>query len=271
MTEIASLGDFVSVLKVQLEQRFRSSLYRRNDLGPPVARPFDFWYRGESNRKWDLRPKVFRRAYERDLTNRFRVLSASRHLKLPDYDNHGLFLSLMQHYGLPTRLLDWSTSPLVAVYFAVQEAIYSRTYEATDASIWILQPYRLNEIEIKEATTPSIEAWSVRKFIRPAFSDIIPSGASRREVSIALSNKVCAVMGAETDTRIFAQQGSFTIHTSEMPLQNHKRAKDFLGQIIIPANSVRLLADELFLCGFRKSTLFPDLTSLAEDLAARYE
>jgi hypothetical protein len=267
--QIASIGDFISALKTELERLLRSPVYNA-DAAPPVGKPFDCWYRGESNQQWDLQPKVFRKPYgERDLTNRFRVLSASRHVKLPDYDNYGLFLSLMQHYGLPTRLLDWSTSPLVALYFAVQEAIYTRTYEASDASIWILHPYRLNEIEIKEATTPSIEGWSVRKFIRPAFSDFIPPRASRREYLTGPSNKVCAVMGAETDTRIFAQQGSFTIHTSKMPLQNHKRAKDFLGRIIIPASGVRSLAQELSLCGFRKSTLFPDLTSLAEDLEVR--
>jgi hypothetical protein len=75
-------------------------------------------------------------------------------------------------------------------------------------------------------------------------------------------------MGAETDTRIFAQQGSFTIHTSSMPLQRHSQAGEFLDRIIIPSSSVGPIAKEIFLCGFRKSTLFPDLINLAEDLKA---
>jgi hypothetical protein len=272
--QIASIGDFISALKAELERLLRSPL-QEADVQPLVGEPFDCWYRGERDHSWDLQPKVFRARYgERDLTNRFRVLSKSRHSQLPDYDNYGIFLSLMQHYRLPTRLLDWSTSPLVALYFAVEKYIYEPTCKPTDASVWILDPYRLNEIEIGESTTPSIEGGSVRKFLRPAFNDYGPwSPGFRNSEDDYLSNpsdKVCAVMGVETDTRIFAQQGSFTIHASAMPLQHHSRAEKFLGRIIIPSASVGPIAREIFLCGFRKSTLFPDLTNLAEDLEARY-
>jgi hypothetical protein len=273
--QIANLGDFISVLKAELARLLRSPFYEA-DVRPLVGRPFDCWYRGERDPTWNLQPKVFRARYgERDLTNRFRVLSKSRHDRLPDYDNYGLYLSLMQHYRLPTRLLDWSTSPLVGLYFAIEKYIYEPTYTPSDASVWILDPYRLNQIEIGETATPSIEGWSVRKFLRPAFTDYGPSSPGFRNSTDdyleGQSDKVCAVMGAETDTRIFAQQGSFTIHTSSMPLQRHSKVGQFLNRIVIPSNSVGPIAEEIFLCGLRKSTLFPDLTNLAEDLEARYK
>lgn len=45
----------------------------------------------------------------------------------------------MQHYGVPTRLLDWSENPLVALYFAVENKD-----KETDAAIWMLRPNKLN-------------------------------------------------------------------------------------------------------------------------------
>jgi hypothetical protein len=267
--QIENLGNFVSVLRSELTRLLKSRV-SQTDTGRPVGQPFDFWYRGERDRTWDLQPKVFRKRYsERDLTNRFRVLSKSRHAQLPDYDNYGLFLSVMQHYGLQTRLLDWTTSPLVALFFAVQKYIYDSKCQPTAASVWILDPYELNKIEIGEPATPSIEGWPVRKFLRPAFTDKLGFGSASGDY--LESEKACAVMAAETDTRIFAQQGSFTIHTSAMPLQNHDQAETFLSRIIIPSEGVSTIADEMFLCGFRKSTLFPDLTNLAEDLESGYK
>ncbi len=272
--QITNLGSFIEVLKTK--QRQSLSLMDRIDSRPLVAGLFDLWYRGERDYSWDLQPKVFRHTYdERDLTNRFRVLSTSRHVKVPDYDNYGLFLSLMQHYRLPTRLLDWSTSPLIALYFAVEKYIYEPKTAPLDASVWILNPYKLNMIEFAKSTTPSIEGWSIRKFLRPAFTNYGPkSKGFRGDPDDYLSDDAenfCAVMGAETDSRIFAQQGCFTIHTSRKPLQSHADESKFLDRIVVPSNSLRTIAEEMLLCGFRKSTLFPDLTNLAEDLEARHK
>ena len=51
------------------------------------------------------------------------------------------WLTLMQHYGLPTRLLDWSESPLVALYFALS----SDEDAKADAAVWVLNPMKLNK------------------------------------------------------------------------------------------------------------------------------
>jgi hypothetical protein len=267
--EIGNLGDFIHALK---------SIHPSHGEieSPSLKTTFGYWYRGERSYSWSLRPKVFRDRYdERDLTNRFRVLAKSRHANLPGYNDYGLFLSVMQHYGLPTRLLDWSTSPLVALYFAVRKYIYNPLLEPIDAAVVVLNPYILNNLQIGEATTPSIEGPSIRKFLRAAFTSYGPSSSNFDKSRLPDyltddADKTCAVMGAETDIRIFAQQGCFTIHTAKTPLVNIQGAPEYLHRINIPSTSVRNIANELLLCGYRNSTLFPDLTNLADDLQARY-
>ena len=54
--------------------------------------------------------------------------------------------ALMQHHGIPTRLLDWSESALVALYFALSS---EPSYKGLRA-VWILNPYSLNKVNVGE-------------------------------------------------------------------------------------------------------------------------
>lgn len=220
------------------------------------------WFRGQRSFSWDLYASI-NRGYSRDdeknFTNRFRARAAIRRSTTPKYEEHAEWLSLMQHYGLPTRLMDWSRSPLIATYFAISNTVEDRSETFESAALWVLDPFTLNECEGFQRLTLPVNAISVLPMVRPAFA------SSSEE-----PQKVMAVMAAEADVRMFVQQGCFTIHSAQSPLNKHCDADKFLWKIEIPADLVQEVSDQLRTAGFRRGDLFPDLDNLAQEMRSTY-
>jgi type I restriction enzyme M protein len=111
----------------QLHEVFEKSLYRTEDIDGKTH----YWevpliYRGMTDVSWELRPSVGRLynyipSLEKQMLDSFKV-GARPHLNF-EPKNDWEWISLAQHHGLPTRLLDWTKNPLVATYFAVEENV----------------------------------------------------------------------------------------------------------------------------------------------------
>lgn len=228
-----------------------------------------------------LVPSVFRPKYlsgkgapcEPYMIRRFLEGAPSRYKDCPPMSDYAGWYSLMQHYYLPTRLLDWTGSVLAATFFAVSEGFFrnknDRIKDVTkeDGVVWVLSPEILNRKETKNNTAQlSLGDEEVKKLLPRQlleWSGIKQKHAKKRSTVYAVTNH-------EISSRAAAQQSVFTVHNTATPLEELRGHEAFLRKYIIPAPKKKALRDELRVLGIRQWTLFPDLEGLAKDLAESY-
>src|SRR3546814_416683 len=239
VTDIESIGDFIDKLCTHIGDY----------LGP-------VWYRGHSVSGWNLEPKLMRiadRPPETHYLNKFKQDASIILNRYPKNEFEWLFL--MQHYGVPTRLLDWTESPLTGLYFALERDIDK------DGALWVLLPCELNQ---KNNYRPDYE-FEIPSFEDSHLTNYVPSTIASESKSKLLP---MAAIAPRNSPRMQAQQGVFTICHRENIFVNDAGPegvqKTHTWKYNIPWARKESLKNELRLLGISRFQLFPELESLAQ-------
>jgi hypothetical protein len=263
LRDATSLSEYLERLR-----SLRALWHTKSEMwgGERVTRKGDeeaLWFRGQPS-KAKLAPKLYRKEYKDAHEAEIRSQFQSRAIQLmqsrvPEPDSKWDWYFLMQHYGAPTRLLDWTENPLIALFFAVDDQ-----RNDGDASVWVLDPYWLNHRLFGDNVVGPLlpdwqEAHKYLKSLEDAFTFDQQVGKSRP----------AAIEPPHVDRRLAVQASRFVIFGKSQDMARIsivKQKKCRLAKIVIPRGSIDRVKEDLADCGVTYSMVYPDLEALGREL-----
>lgn len=216
------------------------------------------WFRGQARAEWELKPSLARKpellAREMNLLKRFVQLAIPYMTDpVPISSAEWDWVFLMQHHHVPTRLLDWTESPLAALWFALNTS--DPEDEKEEGALWCLDPLALNRAANYRGR------WESEL---PAFGkdEILDNYLPDRQKDGAASEPVAAVATRQF-RRIVAQQGNFTISHSGSASIDKLGEQKHVWRLKIPADAKPGLREDLAYLRFNELQMFPDLDRAA--------
>jgi len=226
---------------------------------------YNFWaFRGQADEKWELwstlprflndrgvHPSHWRHQEWRSVQ---KFQSRAHHFlqHVPTLDDTFQWLALMQHHGAPTRLIDFTWSPYVAAFFALENS-------TTNAAVWAVNGAKITYHDLTD------QALDPHDF-DPRRPGILRDRYLRNE-----SNRVVVSEPMILNQRLVAQSGTFAIPaTISQPineiLSGHTWPEDTIAKFILPRRIRREAIEDLRRMNILHATLFPGLDGLARSI-----
>jgi hypothetical protein len=237
--KVQSLADFFAVI---------ASVIRKEE---------PFWFRGHSRADWKLVPLALRyktkhqREMALSLISDFKRVAEIRLPRPPPSNEQLKWHQVARHFGLPTRLLDWTESATVALFFACEEL-------DRDGIVFLLNPTELNRLSY------------------PAKPHVLDANLDAREINryLGLDAKYrpsgknpIAINPVWNSERLILQRGVFTLHGSRFDLSGQKIPS--LVALPILKEWKPVLRSELERIGVDEMTVFPELEHSCRHLTRR--
>ena len=223
-TVLAEIGDIQSYVKLVLEN----------------VRSGDYIYRGHASKDWELKPSVGRidgysPNMEKEMFLRFKRNYYSYTTERPESDMDLLFLA--QHYGLPTRLIDFTYNPMIALYFACESE------PEVDGRVYV---HSIEKMVLMDTDSNS----KMPRSIDEVFNNI--EGAR-------------FVIPNYTDARYKNQKALFLL--SDKPFKKITFISDYYT---IKRECKEQILHDLAILGYDKTLVYPLLDSLCADIRKEY-
>lgn len=280
MADVETLEQFVSLI-----------------LGRPTADTQVATYRGHASADFKLTPSIFRKPATRENEHVLLRELIAAHPDDFNADTSALELLVrMQHYSLPTRLLDVSLNPLVALYFACESAkkrvpkIVSgkrvlRSIEADGEVVILTVPKR--RMRYFDSDTVSILAnlarlrWDLKRKIDTSleeepFNQSLPvrrlihfirqeSAGFEPGIEPSDLDEIFLVKPKQNNRRILAQAGAFFIFGLKEKIERSIPRRIEIERVRVKPDAKGIIRGELDKLGINEKTMFPEI-----ERAARY-
>ena len=233
------------------------------DLGRQAERRSNvpFWFRGCTDKDYELVPSIGRRPYS--VKNEKALLDAFKQNAVQFMEQQPVseweWLLWAWHHDLPTRLLDWTESPLVGLYFATHSLDEIDKNDCKDGVLWFLLPTILNSysnINLTGRELPIFEEGD------EALGNYLPS----KLVVEGVHMKPVAGIAARHSKRMQAQHSVFTVtHMDQTAINEvgYKKRYNHIGRYVVPADAKPRIRAELTTLRITRLSIFPDLDNVA--------
>ncbi len=201
------------------------------------------FFRGHADEDYKLLPSIFREGRkkrdEKSILDEYKChLPRYTNIKHLDFEKDRMeILAEMQHQGIPTRLLDWSLSPLIALYFALKEESASNE---NDACVWVFNYWRHYEEEINNKAKEMVikkffddsgkegEKKLQDRYMEKLISEWEKAGEKNKQKQEQITEKMKKDFEKQTESFQIEKEKEFESLSREVRRQNKKNFEKFM-------------------------------------------
>ena len=222
------------------------------------------FFRGHANEKYTLLPSIFRKSYnEKDIYLDFMQYAPENNIHYDFIRESDKVLADMQHYGIPTRLLDWTVNPLIALFFACTKDDKNEE----NGRVYVFNPWKYNSkiSDYKNSKNHETNIYA-RSLLVYEWNDSEINKHVKEKYLIEYDNSIekpFAYVSQFTNKRKVNQRGFFLIYGKDKtPFENMTEAQPWLNYFTVEKKYKEKILNELNMFYINDYSVYPDYNGM---------